>query len=92
MRFFLNNYYLNHPIQRRIFPIWEIFSAKYGISRREAEIIRLLIDGKSNKDIEEELFISIKTVKNHIFKIYKKLKIKNRIQLINLVHNFTEDK
>jgi len=92
LKFFLKNYYLTHPIEKRSLPNWEIFSAKYGISAREVEIIRLLTAGKSNKDIEEELFISIKTVKNHIFNIYKKTRIKNRIQLINLVHNFQEDK
>lgn len=91
LRYFLNNYYLMHPITQRSLPNWETFSAKFGISAREVEIIRLLIAGKSNKDIEEELFISIKTVKNHIFNIYKKTGVKNRIQLINFVQNFQED-
>ena len=89
---FLKNYHLTHPVDRRSTPDWESFAAHHGISPREVEIIRLLIAGKSNRDIEEELFISIKTVKNHIFNIYRKTKIKNRIQLINLVHNFHDEK
>jgi DNA-binding NarL/FixJ family response regulator len=58
--------------------------AKYKISRREAEIIQLICLGKSNKDIEDELYISIQTVKDHIYNIYKKTGVKNRVQLTNL--------
>ncbi len=55
---------------------------KYGITDREAEIIRLLFEGKDNKAITEVLFISDHTVKNHIHHIYQKLGIGNRIQLV----------
>jgi tetratricopeptide (TPR) repeat protein/DNA-binding CsgD family transcriptional regulator len=55
---------------------------KYGVTVREAEIIRLLLEGKGNKDITEALFISDHTVKNHIHNIYRKLGIKNRLQLV----------
>ncbi len=54
------------------------------ISGREKEIIQLMLKGKSNRDIEKELFISLGTVKSHVHNIYKKLKIKNRVQLLNL--------
>jgi DNA-binding CsgD family transcriptional regulator len=59
--------------------------ARYRISEREAEIIRLLVQGKSYRDIEEELFISLKTVKTHVYNIYKKMGIKSRWQLLNLL-------
>ena len=62
--------------------------SKYNISEREQEIILLILKGKSNKEIEDELFISLKTVKNHIYNIYQKLKVNNRFQLINLLNNF----
>ena len=52
------------------------------------EIIHLLLKGKSNKEIEDELFISIHTVRNHIYNIYKKFGIKNRVELVNFVRNF----
>jgi DNA-binding CsgD family transcriptional regulator/tetratricopeptide (TPR) repeat protein len=55
---------------------------KYGVTAREGEIIRLLLEGKSNKRITEELFISDHTVKNHIHHIYQKLGINNRVQLV----------
>ncbi|MBI9100986.1 MAG: helix-turn-helix transcriptional regulator [Spirochaetales bacterium] len=54
-----------------------------GFSKREIEIISLVIKGQTNKEIGEELFISINTVKTHIKNIYAKLKVTNRIQLIN---------
>lgn len=57
-------------------------AASRGITAREAEIIRLLLEGKDNRRITEELFISDHTVKNHIHNIYRKLGIQNRIQLV----------
>jgi len=62
------------------------------ISKREIEIIRLLLKGKSNKEIEDELFISIHTVRNHVYNIYQKLGVKNRVELVNLIHNSTTGK
>jgi tetratricopeptide (TPR) repeat protein/DNA-binding CsgD family transcriptional regulator len=55
---------------------------KFGITAREGEIIRLLLEGKGNKEITEALFISGHTVKNHIHHIYQKFGIKNRVQLV----------
>ncbi|WP_202080498.1 response regulator transcription factor [Caldalkalibacillus salinus] len=52
------------------------------LSPREAEVLRLLVEGKTNKDIAEVLFISEKTVKIHLNKVYKKLKVKSRSQAI----------
>lgn len=55
------------------------------ITEREKEIIILILKGKSNREIEDELFISLGTVKNHLYNIYKKLKVKSRTQLITLL-------
>jgi DNA-binding CsgD family transcriptional regulator len=55
------------------------------ISNREREIIELILRGKSNKEIEDVLFISYNTVKNHIYNLYQKLGVKSRGQLINFV-------
>lgn len=62
---------------------------RYKVSSREQEIIGLIIKGKSNKEIEEELFISIRTVKTHIYKIYQKFGVKNRLELINVIQKST---
>ncbi len=63
----------------------QVFLDRYGISKREGEIVQLILAGKSNRDIEETLYISLETVKKHIYNIYKKTGVKSRVQLSNLV-------
>jgi DNA-binding NarL/FixJ family response regulator len=50
------------------------------LSDREIEVLKLIANGKDNAQIARELFISPKTVKNHISNILMKLQIDNRIQ------------
>jgi DNA-binding NarL/FixJ family response regulator len=50
------------------------------LSDREIEVLKLIANGKDNAEIARELFISPKTVKNHISNILMKLQIDNRIQ------------
>lgn len=63
------------------------FALKYKISERELEITNLILKGLSNKEIAAKLFISTKTVNNHIYKIYQKMSIRTRFELIHLVGN-----
>ncbi len=48
------------------------------LSERELEVLDLIADGLTNKEIGEKLFISVNTVKTHILKIYEKLDVQNR--------------
>ena len=64
---------------------------RYGVTGREGEIVRLLLEGKGNKQISEALFISDHTVKNHIHHIYQKLGIKNRVQLVQCYRTALEE-
>ena len=50
------------------------------LSARELDVLKLVAEGKDNAEIAAELFISPKTVKNHISNILMKLQISNRIQ------------
>jgi DNA-binding NarL/FixJ family response regulator len=50
------------------------------LSDRELEVLKLIAIGKDNREIADELYISPKTVKNHISNILMKLQIENRIQ------------
>jgi DNA-binding NarL/FixJ family response regulator len=50
------------------------------LSDRELQVLKLIANGKDNAQIARELFISAKTVKNHISNILLKLSIENRIQ------------
>ncbi len=61
--------------------------ARCGISEREAEIVGLLVEGKTYREIEAELFISIKTVKTHVYNIYRKAGVKSRWQLMTLLRD-----
>ena len=63
------------------------FVEEYRISKREEEVIRELCSGKTNKEIAETLFISLQTVKDHIYRIYLKTNVNNRVQLINLIQS-----
>ncbi len=67
------------------------FLADHKISRREEEVIQLLCDGKTNKEISETLFISLQTVKDHIYRIFQKTDVKNRVQLINLIQSYKSE-
>jgi DNA-binding CsgD family transcriptional regulator len=57
----------------------------YDLTGREQEILRLVLQGTGNKDIERKLFISASTVRNHIYNIYQKLGVGNRLELINRI-------
>ncbi len=50
------------------------------LSRRETEVLRLLADGLSNREIAERLFISPKTVEHHLGRIYGKLGMSTRAE------------
>ncbi len=57
------------------------------ISRREQDVLRLLLQGKRNKEIQEALFISESTVKNHSYSIYRKLDVSSQTQLMHKFMN-----
>lgn len=82
-----SRYHANLLIQKKSDEIMQKYLQGQGISRREEDIIGLLLMGKSSDDIEKMLFISTHTVKNHIYNIYRKLGIKNRTQLLSRMQN-----
>lgn len=57
-----------------------------GLTAREKEVLLLIAEGKTNKDISEELFISIKTVKTHVSNLLMKLDVEDRTQLAIYAH------
>ncbi|MFS0555815.1 response regulator [Brevibacillus sp. 179-C9.3 HS] len=52
------------------------------LTRREREVLQLMAEGKSNRAIGEFLFISEKTVKNHVSSILQKLNVQDRTQAV----------
>ncbi len=53
-----------------------------GITEREHEVLELLAEGHSNREIGERLFVSPNTVKTHLAHLYDKLEVSRRIQAI----------
>ena len=66
------------------------FINRYGISAREAEIIGLVAQGLSNKEIADELNISFTTVRTHIYNIYKKTGAGSRVDLLSIISLYRE--
>jgi len=63
------------------------------LTKREKDVLLLLVRGHSNKDMADVMFISEKTVKNHLTSIFKKLGVKDRTQaaVYALKHHIVED-
>ncbi|MFV8365886.1 response regulator [Flavobacterium sp. XS1P27] len=59
------------------------------ITKREREILKLLLSGKGNKEIAEALEISKRTAEVHRFNLMKKLKVKNLMELSNKANEYS---
>ncbi len=57
----------------------------FRISKREQEVILLICQGLTNQEIADTLFISLKTVKDHNYRIFQKTGVRNRVELVQLV-------
>lgn len=76
-----------HPAMTKKFlsfqkPQQPLSEAKELLTEREKEVLLCLVQGMNNKEIGEALFISDKTVKIHVSKIFKKLEVKSRSQVV----------
>lgn len=58
---------------------------RFGISPRERDVLELLAAGNTAAPIAERLFLSVSTVKSHIYSIYKKMGIHSQNELIRIV-------
>jgi len=56
------------------------------LTSRELEVLQLVADGYSNKEIASELFLSFHTVKNHVHNILEKLKVRHRSQAVDYAY------
>lgn len=63
---------------------------KYQLTKREETILGFLMDGADNMQICDELVISLNTLKKHIMNIYRKLGIRNRVQLFKMVREYAD--
>jgi DNA-binding NarL/FixJ family response regulator len=57
------------------------------LTHRQREIVELVCEGLSNAQIAERLFLTESTIKQHLYAVYKLLKVRNRIQVASLLWN-----
>lgn len=50
------------------------------LSKRETEVLKEMVKGKTNKEIANTLFVSEKTIKTHVSHIFSKLQVSDRTQ------------
>lgn len=60
------------------------YAQKIVLTRREKEILQLIIQENSNQEIADKLFVSLRTVENHRFNLQQKLQVKNMIGLVKV--------
>jgi DNA-binding CsgD family transcriptional regulator len=87
--FFFRYYASRKPTVSITDPVFIYFDAR-GITQREVEIISLITKGYSNRQIGEKLFISLSTVKKHVYSIFRKVNVKSRMALTVLIRKKSE--
>ena len=58
---------------------------EFRLTRRETDLVGLVLDGRTNLEVAEEFGIGEQTVKDHLSSVYRKLRIKNRVALLRLL-------
>jgi DNA-binding CsgD family transcriptional regulator len=66
----------------------ESLISEYSLTAREQEILECILRGFSNREIQNRLFISPHTVKNHNYNLYRKLDVRNRIELMKILFEY----
>ncbi|TQS18979.1 response regulator transcription factor [Microbispora sp. KK1-11] len=59
---------------------------EFGLTPRERDVLRLVADGRTDRQIAEELFISVKTAGAHVSNILAKLGVRSRVQAATAAH------
>ena len=62
----------------------ETANDNFGLSKREIEVMSLVADGLSNRQIADTFFLSEKTVKNHINRIFSKMDVSSRAEAVSV--------
>ncbi|HZD65646.1 MAG TPA: response regulator transcription factor [Acidimicrobiales bacterium] len=69
-------------LARDTVPAWP--AQQWGLSRRESEVLGLVVEGQRNQAIAKQLFVGTETVKSHLQAIYRKLGVNNRTQAVTV--------
>ncbi|MFD6997598.1 response regulator [Streptomyces mirabilis] len=63
--------------------VGQVVNPEQDLSHREIEVVRLLAEGRSNRAIAEALYLSEATVKTHLVRVYRKLRVDNRAAAVS---------
>ncbi len=78
-------FFMNTPSIMEHIEISGHFMKIFSVTKREKEVIELLLSGLSIKEISGKLIRSFKTVNNHIYNIYRKTNVNSKMELLNLI-------
>lgn len=74
---YVMNEFTRAPRQRKVDP-----TVENRMTKREADVVRLAVEGLSNREIAGELGLTEHTVKNYLFRVFDKLGVSNRVELV----------
>ena len=69
--------FMRAPKQRKVDP-----TVENRMTKREGDVVRLAVEGMSNREIARELGLTEHTVKNYLFRVFDKLGVSNRVELV----------
>ena len=76
--------------ERRVGGLGQRLEQSGGLTPQEYEIAHLVASGNSNREVAQELFLSPKTVEYHLTRVYKKLRIRNRMELSEALKKYSQ--
>ncbi|MEN6311082.1 MAG: helix-turn-helix transcriptional regulator [Acidobacteriota bacterium] len=68
-----------------------VFAARFEWTERELDILRGVLAGRTNRQMAHDFFLSHQTVKNYVSRIYKKIGVNNRLELMNISRRAAAD-
>ncbi len=81
LKIILQNYYQRPATEKTLLESLDYHIKAGNVSDTEAKIIGLICDGFTNKEISDKLFLSLQTIKDYNYRIFKKFNVSNRVQL-----------
>ena len=78
------NQYIQEGLKQQLLNSLSMLNAKQIVTRREKEILQMIVDEFTNQEIADKLYLSLRTVENHRNNLLQKLKVKNTAGLVKI--------
>ena len=75
------HYFFGNAVAASSGEVSDRFAADFSLTPREREILNALVQGKTNRELAAQFFVSEKTIETHVAHLYKKIGVKNRLEL-----------